>query len=239
VAAVPEVAVLAVAALVAIGLTTFAFSQRGRARQEAARAEREARIATARELAAAAVANLEVDPERSILLALEAVGATRQADGFVVREAEEALHRALQQSRVVLTVPQGGGVAISDDGKRFATTGEDGTPSVWATHTGRRLLTLRGHKGRVNGIAFSPDGSLLATTGSDRTVRLWDAASGRQVHVLRGHRKLVLGVAFSPDGSMLATSSKDGTVRIWDVAAGTQYLVLRGPPARSSTTFRA
>jgi WD40 repeat protein/class 3 adenylate cyclase len=227
-------AVFLVVALVAGGL---ALVQRGRAQDEAVRAENQARIATARELAAAAVANLDVDPERSILLALAAVDATWKADQPVVRQAEEALHRSLEESRVVLTVPQGGSVAISDEGTRFATTGEDGTATVWETNTGRRLLTLRGHKGGVNGIAYSPDGSLLATTGHDRTVRLWDAASGRQIHVLRGHRKVVLGVAFSPDGSLLATSSRDGTVRIWDVAAGTQHLVLRGPPGEGFYNF--
>jgi WD40 repeat protein/class 3 adenylate cyclase len=227
----------AVFLVVALVAGVLALVQRGRARDEAERAETQARIATARELAAAAVANLDVDPERSVLLALEAVDATWKTDRTVVPVAEEALHRSLEESRVVLTVPQGGGVAISDDGKRFATTGEDGSPTVWETDTGKRLLTLRGHKGGVNGIAFSPDGSLLATTGDDRTVRLWDAASGRQIHVLRGHRKLVLGVAFSPDGSLLATSSKDGTVRVWDVAAGTQHFMLRGPPGEGFYNF--
>ena len=227
-------AVFLVVALLAGGL---ALVQRGRARDEAVRAENQARISSARELAAAAVANLDVDPERSILLALAAVDATWKADRTVVPEAEEALHRALQESRVVLTVPQGRGIAVSADGSRFATTSEDGTATVWETDTGKRLLTLRGHKGEVNGIAFSPDGSLLATTGSDRTVRLWDGASGRQIHVLRGHRDLVLGATFSPDGSLLATSSQDGTVRIWDVAAGTQHLVLRGPPGEKFYNF--
>ncbi|HEY8117112.1 MAG TPA: BTAD domain-containing putative transcriptional regulator, partial [Actinomycetota bacterium] len=218
------------AALVATTLTVVAVSQRRRA-------EGEARVARARELAAAATANLSVDPERSILLALAAVGATWDVDRTVVPQAEEALHRALQESRVVLTVPQGREIAVSADGTRFATTGQDGTAIVWEMDTGKRLLTLRGHEGEVNGVAFSPDGSLLATTGDDRTVRLWDAASGRQVHVLRGHRDLVLGVAFSPDGSLLATSSQDGTVRIWDVAAGTQHLVLRGPPGEKFNNF--
>jgi WD40 repeat protein len=219
-------AVFLVVALVAGGL---ALVQRGRARDQAVRAENQARIASARELAAASVASLDVDPERSILLALAAVDATWKADRIVLPEAEEALHQALQESRVVLTVPQGGGVAVSADGKRFATTGEDGTASVWETDTGNRALTLRGHKGKVNGIAYSPDGSLLATAGVDQTVRLWDAASGRQVQVLSGHRDAVLGIAFSPDGSRLATSSKDRTIRVWDVTAGTQDLVLRGP----------
>ena len=227
-------ALFLVVALLAGGL---ALVQRGRAREEAQRAENQARMSSARALAAAAVANLDVDPERSILLALAGVDATWKADRTVVPEAEEALHRALQESRVVLTVPQGRAIAVSADGKRFATTGEDGTATVWETDTGKRLLTLRGHEEEVNGIAFSPDGSLLATTGSDLTARLWDVASGRQIHVLRGHRDLVLGAAFSPDGSLLATSSQDGTVRIWDVAAGTQHLVLRGPPGEEFSNF--
>jgi WD40 repeat protein len=218
--------------VVALAAGGLALVQRGRARDEAARAENQTRIASARELAGAAVANLDVDPERSILLALAAVDATWKVDHTAVPEAEEALHRALQESRVVLTVPQGGAIAVSADGSRFATTGEDGTATVWETDTGTRLLTLRGHKGAVNGIAFSPDATLLATAGDDRTARLWDAVSGRQIRVLRGHRKPVLGVAFSPDGSLLATSSQDGTVRTWDVAAGTQHLVLRGPRGR-------
>ncbi len=57
-AAAVVVAVLAVAALVAASLTLIAKNQSNRA-------ERESRIATARELAAAAVANLDVDAERS------------------------------------------------------------------------------------------------------------------------------------------------------------------------------
>lgn len=227
-------ALFLVVALLAGGL---ALVQRGRAREEAQRAENQARISSARELAAAAVANLDVDPERSILLALAGVDATWKADRTVVPEAEEALHRALQESRVVLTVEQGRGIALSGDGSRFATTGEDGTAIVWETDTGKRLLTLRGHDGMVNGVAYSADGSLLATTGDDRTARLRDAASGRQIHVLRGHRDLVLGAAFSPDGRLLATSSQDGTVRIWNVAAGTERLVLEGPPNETFVNF--
>src|SRR6266508_2655605 len=219
-------AVFLVVALLAGGL---ALVQMGQARDEAVRAENQARIASARELAAAAVANLDVDPERSILLALAAVDATWEVDRPVLPVAEEALHRALQEDRVLLTVPQGREIAMSADGKRFATTGENGTPTVWETDTGTRLLTLRGHTGEVNGIAFSPDGSLLATTGSDRTARLWDAASGRQVHVLRGHRNLVLGIAFSPDGSRVTSGGWNSTP-IWDLATGKISMVLPRRP---------
>jgi WD40 repeat protein/class 3 adenylate cyclase len=220
-------AVFLVVALVAGGL---ALIQRGHARQQTQRAEGQARIATARELASAAVANLDVDPERSILLALQAVDVTWKENRTVVPEAEEALHEALKRSRVVLTVPQGGGLAVSPDGTRFATTG-DGPATVWATDTGERLLTLRGHHGAVNGIAFSPDGSLLATTGSDGTARVWDGGSGRQVHVLRGHRGVAWSPVFSPDGKSLAATGVDGTVRIWNVGWGRQKMVLTDPDA--------
>src|SRR5918995_356413 len=96
------VAVLAAAALVALGLTVFAMNERGRA-------EREERNAFARELAAASVANADVDPERSILLALEAIDLTRSTDGSVLPEAEEALHQAVTSSRIVLTERDVGG----------------------------------------------------------------------------------------------------------------------------------
>ena len=65
------------------------------------------------ELAAAALANLEADPEVSVLLAIEAVEATRSADGTALREAEEALHRAVVASRLDLEVP---GVGASSPG---------------------------------------------------------------------------------------------------------------------------
>lgn len=209
--------------VVALIAGALALVQRGNAQERA-------RIASARELAAAAVANLDVDPERSILLALEGVDATREADRSVVPEAEEALHRALKQSRAVLRVGEGGGLAISKDGGLFGTTTAGGSASVWRTETGTRLLSLTGHDGAVHGIAFSPDGRSLATTGADKTVRLWGAATGRQTRVLRGHQEAALTPVFSPDGRLLATSSDDGTVRLWDVARGRLRYVLRGPP---------
>jgi WD40 repeat protein/DNA-binding SARP family transcriptional activator len=219
------VAVLAALALVASGLTALALDQRQQARQEA-------RAATARELAAAAVASLDQDPERSILLASEAVDVTRRADGVVLREAEEALHRAVKSSRLVRTVPQGGfGLAVSSDGARFVTGGSargDGTATVWDANTGEALLVLRGPGGAPGGVALSPDDRLVATIHADETARIWDAATGEQRRVLRGHGADVTRPAFSPDGRWLAVGGEGGSVRIWDVAAGTEEMTLAG-----------
>jgi WD40 repeat protein/DNA-binding SARP family transcriptional activator len=215
------VAVFAVAALIAGILTVVALNQTRRLHDQV-------QVSAARELASAAVANLDVDPELSILLALEAVDATYQVDGTVVREAEETLHRAVQRMRLVRTHPQGGGLAVSTDGARFGTTGQDGTAAVWDTATGERLLTLGGHEGWVFNIAFSSDDLHLATTDESGAVRLWDAASGQLLRTWQGHDGPAVGVEFSPDGQWLATTGADGVARIWDIVSGTVQMALTG-----------
>ncbi len=156
------VAVLAVATLIATSLTVVATNI-------SSRAEREARIATARELAAFAEANLEVDPELSILLASEAVETTRSSDGTVLREAEEALHRAVGASRLELRVRGVGGDLAWSPAGVFVTEGTEnsGLIDIRDAETGKRVLSFPGHDVDVNHVAFSPDGSTRATTGDD------------------------------------------------------------------------
>jgi WD40 repeat protein len=209
------VAVLAVAALVAAGLTLFAFDQREEARDEA-------RVSFARELASAALANLDEDPERSILLALEAVNATGSG-GTVLREAEEALHAAVQSSRVVRSLPgsavrdRGMFVSVSPDGSRLASIGDDGKAAVWDVASGDKLFSL---EDRVMSVAFSSDASRLATGGEDRIAKLWNAATGKELMAFSGSGRGVVGIAFSRDGTRLATSALAGLVKVWSTETG-------------------
>jgi tetratricopeptide (TPR) repeat protein len=98
---------------------------------------------------------------------------------------------------------------------------------LWDWPTGREVLTLRGHTGRVNGLSFSPDGRHLATGSADRTIKVWDAATGKEFANLRGHTDSVSAVDYSPDGTRLVSSSADGTVKIWDWVMGEEGLTLR------------
>ena len=202
----------------AAALTAFAFGQR-------ADADRERRVAVVRELSAASVADLDVDAERSVLLALAAVRTSRAGGAEVAPEAVDALHRAVGTSRIVLRVPDlGGALDWSPDGSMFLTEGpeESGLVDIRDAATGRSLREFRGHDGDVNMVAFNADGTLLATSGDDGAVHVWDPRTGEAVQSFAGQAGgQVWGVSFSPDGSRVAASfSNEEVVRIYDVSSG-------------------
>jgi hypothetical protein len=187
--------------------------------QERQAAQQQSLISSVRELSSAANQNLEIDPERSILLALQAVNKTYSLDHTVLPEAESALHRAVQTSRVELTLRGHTDVlwsaVFSPDGTRIATASADGTARIWDATTGKELLTVKGSAyGSVWYAAFSPDGKLLATAGEDKIARIWDATSGEELFTLLGHLDEVYHIDFSPDGTRLATVSPDSTLKV-------------------------
>jgi WD40 repeat protein len=69
-------------------------------------------------------------------------------------------------------------VAISADGTRAVSGGEDSTVRVWDLTTGRAQATLTGHNGRVLSVALSSDGTRAVSRGVDRTLRVWDLTTG-------------------------------------------------------------
>jgi WD40 repeat protein len=216
-----QLVAVAVALVVALVVGAIAVGQRNRASHQGD-------IAEARELAAAANANLDVDPERSILLALEAVDRSRgeggdKPGGSALPEAEEALHNAVAASRAELRVPQAGGsVDWSPDGETFVTEGpeESGVIDIRDAETGESVRRWRGHDPDVNQVAYGADGSLLLTTGDDGDARLWDPATGEQVQVLEGDTD-AWGPSISPDGTLFAAAWPfDGYARVAEVATG-------------------
>jgi len=207
-----------------------AVSAQENAETEKQRADQQARVAFARELAAAAMRNLTIDPEVSVLLGLHAASDLRSAAMSVVPQVEDALHQSVQASRIQLTLTGHAapvlGLAFSPDGQRIATASYDKTAKVWDAASGKELLTLSGHTDGVAGLAFSPDGQRIATASWDRTAKIWDAASGKELLTLSGHTDWVNGLAFSPDGKRIATASWDRTAKVWDAASGDELYTL-------------
>jgi len=189
------------------------------------------KISTARELSAAAVNNLQVDPERSALLALQAL---ETAD---ILEARNALRQSVPEMHLLknIFVSSGGvpGVAYSPDGSLIATMTIKQDVKLWDANSGELLRTLVGVDDFGGCIAFSPDGNTLAGAYSTQVV-LWDVSSGDVISVLSGRsQEGVAGynvgvgqVSFSPDGKYLATANMDGFSTVWDVRTFSKVLSL-------------
>ncbi len=183
-------------------------------------AERQARLATSRELAAAAVKNLEVDPELSILLALQAVTTTYAVDDLTLPEALDALHQALPASRVRLTLtghtdPVYLGI-FSPDGTLLATSDFSSVSKVWDAATGHELFTLPG-----GDAAFSLDdgGKRLVTVsaGQVTTITTWNVDSGEAVSTVPVQVDTEgKGFLLTPDWTRLTVWDTDGTGSAWD-----------------------
>lgn len=195
-----------------------------------AQARAASRLATSRELAAASITNLDVDPERSILLALEAL------DSSYTIEAEDALHRAVQTSRVQRVIPAHNPgaemmVAFSPDGRQFVTAIANNSVKTWNTLTGKQILGFEGVYA-----AYSPDGTRLAVVIPNGTVQMIDAITGREMET-PGQIDATLTVAFSPDGTQLVTVGSNNTPKIWDAETGKELEALQAHTDFISTAF--
>lgn len=188
-------------------------------------ADQARRIATGRELAAAAQASLDVDPERSMLLALEAIDVTRGNGQAVLPEAVTALHAAVVGSRIEQRIEGvGGTVAWSPTDEYLVSEGpeDSGVVDLRDPVSGESVRTWIADDVDINDVAFSSDGSLLATTGDDGAMRVWDPGTGE----LQFEHRVpdgggVWGPSFSADGSTVAASWLDeGVVRAFDATSG-------------------
>jgi WD40 repeat protein len=134
-------------------------------------------------------------------------------------------------------------VAISPDGTRVASAGEDRWARVLTVDgcggEHPRITDLSGHADRVRSVGFSPDGRYLVTASQDRTARVW-TLDGAEVQVLAGHKNYVSNAEYSPDGRWILTASRDGSLILWrapapgDPPAASPFLLLtsdlRGVP---------
>ncbi len=227
--------VLAAAAVIFLVLAGLALVQRNRADDQAQRREQEALVNRVRELAAASAANVDTDPELAALLASEAIRTSRSADGTVLREAEEALHAAVADLRLIAVLPGSARAAFTPDG---AVITGDVDARVWDPDTGGLLLTLA-DEGEQGAVAVSPDGSRFATGTADGAVSVWDADGARRWTNRRGHTDIVLDVTFSADGRFLASAGRDGQVVVREAETGEEVSRFRGPEHMRTVEFDA
>ena len=209
------VGVLAVATAVAV-------LQRGQAVENAALAE-------ARELILEAEKNVVIDPELSMLLALEAVEAFQASGEEVPISTQSVLRRGMAKDRVVARVPGGRFVAVSADGKLFATRGERDTVVVRAVATREIVTALALPDAQRYEASFHPSGDWLAVPynlGPGDKIRVWDWKVPDvflDIGSQQAEGALIGGMRFSPDGNLIVgvvETQASSTVEVWSFPDG-------------------
>ena len=111
-----------------------------------------------------------------------------------------------------------GAVALSSDGKRLASGGDQGTVRIWNLADHKLEKTLAGSAGKVVSLAWGrPQSRGLAAGFQDGTVLLWQNVDGsnQKPQRLKAHSGQVNAMAVSSDGNMLATASADRSTTLW------------------------
>ena len=194
--------------------------------QEQLKAEQQTLLATSRELAAAALNALSVDPELSLLLALQAFSTAH------TYESENTLHRILPSLHLLRTFPPVGlsDRKLSPDGRYLANGAHDGL-TVWdipAALAGARDPVVLTVEIPIYEIAYSPDGTRITTFDADGIVRVLDALTGEVLSTLPGYSPELGNLNFSPDNTRLAIADLDGNLSVWDVQSGREIFTTSG-----------
>lgn len=223
----------------AVSAEATAVSAKSTAVAERDRADLNAKVSFARELTAETENNLNKDPERSLMLALQAVDVLQSADQPVLMSTYDSLRLAVQNSRIRYTLDAGattiGSIAFSPDGKYIVSGSDDMTARVWEVATGREVARMT-YKDRIFSVAFSPDGKYVASGSLDQTLDVWDAMTGKVISHMT-HEDQVWGVDFSPNGKYLVSASEDKTARVWEVATGREVLRMNHKDKVHAATF--
>ena len=253
------VAVFAIASIVAVGLSIFAFNAQATAQNEAeqrataqvvaederAIAQQQASIARARELSQAAALNVNNDPELAILLSQQAISAWGSAAQEIPPDLEETLHKAVQNARAVHTwVVDGTALDIGFNSETnhpyliLADVKAD-TVRIWDPSEDKNIFSLNeAHIASEIILAdLNSDGSRIAIPHEDNVARVYEIATGKLVFELQTETTFLLGTIFSPDGRLLGTFGEN-YVGIWDLETGELALPPYTDPTADFASFR-
>jgi WD40 repeat protein len=143
-------------------------------------------------------------------------------------EAKASVFRADTGELVLVKAHPGviNALALSRDGRHFATGGSDGGARLFTTLTGEKRWQVT-HNAPVNALTFlaSDGGDDVITAAVDKTARCLAHDTGQERWRL-SHPQAVTLVAASPDGHLVATACADRSTRILNAVTGEELFRL-------------
>jgi WD40 repeat protein len=121
------------------------------------------------------------------------------------------------------------GVAVSQDGAKGVTAGDDGGLCWWDLKSGNKEACQLIQKVAVRALAATPDCNCVVTGDETGAVRLWKQGLHEQICSPAAHDDWVLGLAITPDASVVASVGADGRLYMWEVSAGRHMTVAPAP----------
>lgn len=100
-------------------------------------------------------------------------------------------------------------VKFSNDGKRLASCGEDGSCIIYDIGSFKILQTLTIPDAGICSVAWSPDDSLIVTCANDRYATLWNTSTGTPRRKLPKFGEPVSSCVWAPDGQTFVTGCLD------------------------------
>ena len=112
-------------------------------------------------------------------------------------------------------------LAITPDGQKIISGGQDATIRLWDFATGRELHKFVGHDGPVYRLVVMSDGKrLVSIADKDLAVKIWDLERLELISSLAPNSAHITSLAVSPDKRFIVTGGDDGKARFWDVDRG-------------------
>jgi WD40 repeat protein len=131
-------------------------------------------------------------------------------------------------------------IAVTKDGKKAITCGEDKTVRLWDLATGKEIKQFKGHSGFTWQCGFcKQDKQAFSSGGPDKTIRLWDVDAGDEAKQYTGFPKRAYAAAVSPDDKyVVGGEGGDGkeeddektafTVHLFDKETGKAVHAMKG-----------
>lgn len=155
------------------------------------------------------------------------------------------LYGQLSQATLRVEAHRGGAnaVAVSPDGTKVATVGDDGTVALWSAGDLRELARWRVDDGGVLSVAWDREGARLVTGTAKGQVIVWDAATHAETARLKlGERDAVRAVAWEPADATtarVAIGSLGSGILLWQPANTAAEILGTAPHGTSSLAWSA